>query len=291
METWAFLALGAAILTSFNPILYKRILRDTDPIIVVWGVTLLALPLLGVFAFVTTPQLPGLDWLFVFGVLVSAALNAIAHLASTRALKLADASLVTPLLVFSPVFTLLISALFLHEIPSARGMAGVGLVLIGAYGLNRNSGPGWLTPFKSLALTPVVGFVLLAGLLWAITPLFEKTAIQHTSPESPRFTAFIATMLLTIILTPLVVVRGKSAITKLSLHRRDLFLAALIAGVAPVLGYTAFSLGPVGYVTTLFRLSTLMTVIWSFLFLNESGIAQRLPASFTMVIGAILITT
>ena len=291
MPMWAFLALGAAVLTSFNPILYKRILKDTDPIIVVWGVTLLALPLLGLFTFALTPQLPGWDWLFVFGVLGSAGLNAIAHLASTRALKLADASLVTPLLVFSPVFTVLISALFLHEIPSARGLLGVGLVLVGAYWLNHNSGAGWLTPFKSLALTPGVALVLLAGLLWAITPLFEKTAIQHTYPESPRFVAFIATVLLTFILTPLVMIRGKSATTKLSQHRRDLFLAALIAGVAPVLGYTAFSLGPVGYVTTLFRLSTLMTVIWSFLFLNERGITQRLPGSLVMVIGAILITT
>jgi uncharacterized membrane protein len=291
MTTWAFFALGAAVLTSFNPILYKRILRDTNPTIVVWGVTLLALPLLGLFTFVLTPQLPGWDWLFVFGILGSAGLNAVAHLASTRALKLADASLVTPLLVFSPVFTLLISALFLGEIPSARGLLGVGLVLIGAYWLNHNSGAGWLTPFKSLAFTPGVRLVLLAGLLWAITPLFEKTAIQHTYPESPRFTAFIATMLLTFLLTPLVMPRGKSAITKLSQHSRDLFLAALIAGVAPVLGYTAFSLGPVGYVTTLFRLSTLMTVIWSFLFLNERGIAQRLPGSLVMVLGAILITT
>jgi drug/metabolite transporter (DMT)-like permease len=291
MRTWAFFALGAAILTSFNPIFYKRILKDTDPIIVVWGVTLLALPLLGLFTFVFTPQLLGLDWLFVVGVLGSAVLNAVAHLASTRALKLADASLVTPLLIFSPVFTLLISALFLGEIPSVRGMIGVGLVLVGAYWLNHNTGESWLTPFKSVAVSPGVGLVLLAGLLWAITPLFEKTAILHTYPENPRFTAFIATMLLTFILTPLVIVRGKSDIAKLSLHRRDVILAALIAGVAPVLGYTAFSLGPVGYVTTLFRLSTLMTVIWSFLFLNERGLAQRLPASFVMVIGAILITT
>ena len=291
MATWAFFALSAAVLTSFNPILYKRILRDTDPVIVVWGVTLLALPLLGVFAFATTPQLPSWDWLFVFGVLGSAGFNAVAHLASTRALKLADASLVTPMLVFSPVFTLLISALFLNEIPSARGLLGVGLVLIGAYWLNRNSGTGWLAPFRSLTFTPGVGLVLLAGLLWALTPLFEKTAIQHTTPESPRFAAFIATILLTFLLTPLVLARGKSAITKLSLHRRDLLLAALIAGIAPVLGYTAFSLGPIGYVTTLFRLSTLMTVIWSFLLLHERGIAQRLPASLVMVIGVVFITT
>ncbi len=285
------MALGAAVLTSFNPILYKRMLRDTDTIVVVWGVTLLALPLLGLFTFAFTPQLPGFDWLFAFGVLGSAGLNAVAHLASTRALKLADASLVTPLLIFSPVFTVLISTLFLGEIPSARGVLGVGFVLIGAYWLNHNGSGGWLTPFKALAHTPGVAFVLLAGLLWAVTPLFEKTAILHTNPQSPRFTAFVATTLLTFMLTPLVLLRGKPAIRQLSLHRRELILAGLIASIAPVLGYTALSLGFVGYVTTLFKFSTLMTVIWSFLFLKERGMAQRLPGSLVMVIGAVLITT
>ena len=237
------------------------------------------------------PRLPSFDWLFALGVVGSAGLNTVAHLASTRALKLADASLVTPLLIFSPVFTVLISAVFLGEIPSTRGLVGIGFVLIGAYWLNRSSGTGWLTPFKALALTPGVTLVLLAGLLWAITPLFEKTAILHTNPESPRFTAFVATTLLVFILTPLIIVRGKPAIVNLSTHRHELILAGLIAGAAPILGYTAFSLGFVGYVTTLFRLSTLMTVIWSSLFLRERGSAQRLPASLVMVIGAILITT
>lgn len=288
---WVFLALGAAVLTSFNPILYKRMLKDVDAIIVVWGVTLLALPLLGLFTFALTPNLPTIDWLFALSVLGSAGLNVVAHLASARALKLADASLVTPLLIFSPVFTILIAALFLGEIPSVRGLLGVGLVLSGAYWLNYKSGKGWLMPFKSLGLKPGVALVLLAGLLWAITPLFEKTAIQHTNPESPRFAAFVVTAFLNLMLTPAVMVRGKSAIGKLSLHRRELFIAGLIAGVAPVLAYTALSLGFVGYVTTLFKLSIVMTVIWSFLFLKETGLAQRLPGSVVMVIGAILIAT
>jgi drug/metabolite transporter (DMT)-like permease len=288
---WALLAFSAAVLTSFNPILYKRMLRDADAIVVVWGVTLLSLPLLGLFTFVLTAVLPTFDWLFVIGVLGSAGLNVVAHLASTKALKLADASLVTPLLIFSPVFTVLISAVFLGEIPSTRGLVGVGFVLVGAYWLNRDSGAGWLAPFKALALTPGVSLVLLAGLLWAITPLFEKTAILHTNPESPRFAAFVATTLLTLILTPFVIVRGRSTIAKLLANRRELILAGLIAGTAPVLGYTAFSLGLVGYVTTLFKLSTLMTVLWSSLFLQERGLAQRLPASLVMVIGAVLIAT
>jgi drug/metabolite transporter (DMT)-like permease len=287
---WALLALGAAGLTSFNPILYKRMLRDADAVVVVWAVTLLALPLLGLLTIALTPQFPGLDWFFALGVLGSAGLNAMAHLASTRALKLADASLVTPLLIFSPVFTLLIAIIFLGEIPSARGLLGVGLVLAGAYWLNRQAEAGWVAPFKSLAFKPGVALVLLAGLLWAITPLFEKIAIRHTSPESPRFVAFTATALLTMMLTPVVLIRGNLAIRKLALHRRELLLAGLIAGTAPVLGYTAYSLGYVGYVTTLFKLSTVMTVMWGFLFLKESGLPQRLPGSLVMVAGAILMS-
>jgi drug/metabolite transporter (DMT)-like permease len=288
---WALLALGAALLTSFNPILYKRMLKDADTITVVWGVTLLSLPLLGLFTLTLASPLPRVDGLFAFSVLGSAGLNAGAHLASTRALKLAEASLVTPLLILSPVFTVLISALFLGEIPSAQGLFGVGLVLVGAYWLNRPSGAGWLAPFRALAFTPGVALVLLAGLLWAITPLLEKTAIRHTYPENPRFTAFIVIALLSVLLTPVVLARGSSSIRKLAPHRRELLLASLIAGIAPVLGYTAFSLGLVGYVTTLFKLSTLLTVMWSFLFLQERGWAHRLPASLVMVIGAILIAT
>lgn len=286
---WIVFALGAALLTSFNPILYKRMLKEADIFVVVWGVTLLALPLLGIFAFALTPRIPEVDWLFVLSVLGSAGLNAAAHLASTRALKLADVSLVTPLLIFSPVFTVLLSALFLGEIPSARGVLGVGLVLIGAYWLNYRPGTNWFAPLQSLALTSGVTLVLLAGLLWAITPLFEKTAILHTTPESPRLAAFVVDALLVAMLTPAVLTRGRAAIEKLLLHRREFFLAGLIAGTAPVLGYTAFSLGFVGYVTTLFKLSTLMTMFWSFLFLKEHGLKQRLPASIVMVAGAILL--
>lgn len=44
---WAFFALDAALLASFNPILYKRMLKDADVVVVVWGATRLALSWLG----------------------------------------------------------------------------------------------------------------------------------------------------------------------------------------------------------------------------------------------------
>lgn len=163
------------------------------------------------------------------------------------------------------------------------------IVLVGAYWLNRGPGSDWLTPVHSVSAKPGVRLVLFAGLLWAITPIFEKLAIQHTLPESPRFAALAVNGLLVILLTPFILWRGRSPLEALTRHRREWLLAALIAGIAPTLGYTAFSLGLVGYVTTLFRLSTMFTVIWSAWLLRESGLRQRLPASVVMVVGAILI--
>jgi hypothetical protein len=61
------LALGTALLTSFNPILYKRILRDAEPLVIVWGVTLLALPLLVLFTLMLL-QLSQIDGVFIFAV-------------------------------------------------------------------------------------------------------------------------------------------------------------------------------------------------------------------------------
>ncbi len=135
-------------------------------------------------------------------------------------------------------------------------------------------------------------FIALAfglGVIGAVTPLLEKTAIRHTLPDSPRFVAFVATALIAILLTPAVAVSSRPGIGKLFLHRREWLLAALIAGSAPILGYTAFSLGFVGYITTLFKLSTIMTVLWGSLFLKERKLAQRRPGSLMMVAGAILI--
>jgi len=288
---WAVFALAAALLTSFNPILYKRMLGGAGSIVVVWSVIGLALPLLALLTFALNPTWPQVDALFALGVCSSAVLNVLAHLASARSLKLADASLVTPLLTFSPVFTVFISAIFLDELPTLRGLLGVALVLVGAYWLNRGTSGNWLAPFKALSTTPGVLLVLYAVLLWAITPIFEKLAIQHTSPTSPRFTALIVNGLLVVLLTPAVLWQGRTVLRSLWQRRREWLLAALIAGVAPTLGYTALSLGLVGYVTTLFRLSAVFTVLWSVWLLRESGLRQRLPASIIMVIGAIVITT
>jgi uncharacterized membrane protein len=48
-------------------------------------------------------------------------------------------------------------------------------------------------------------------------------------------------------------------------------------------------MGPVGYVTALFKLSAVLTVLWGWLFLKEHDAYQRLPGAVVMVIGGVLV--
>src|SRR5712691_2854903 len=139
----ALFALVATVLTSFLPILNKRILRDARPALVAWIVNAASLPILaagtllltqcsaalsGGIRFSCTPQIPHVDGIFVAALLASVALNWAATLLSTIALDRADASLVSPLLTFNPAFTLLIAWFTLAEVPGLHQTLGVALV-------------------------------------------------------------------------------------------------------------------------------------------------------------------
>ena len=76
---------------------------------------------------------------------------------------------------------------------------------------------------------------------------------------------------------------------RLLAHPRAVSLAVLIAGIAPLFGFTAIALGLVDYVTTLFKLSSLLTVLWAWLILGEEKRRERLLGASMMVIGGLLV--
>lgn len=288
---WAWLAFLTALLTSFNPILYKRILADADAAEAVWGVTLLSLPLLTAVSIFWAIPFPQVDVWFFAGILGSATLNVFAQLTSTQALKISDASLVAPLLTFNPVFTLIISAVTLREIPTWLGVAGVGLIMIGAYLLNLKNEMTWLAPLREVLTHRAIVLALIAAFLWGITPILEKIAIEHTAPQNPPLVALGTTVPLIFFLAPPLVRRMDHLWLAMRQQWRGFLVAGIISGIAPVLGFTAIALGLVGYVAAVFKLSTVFTVVWGALILHEGNFKQRLPASVLMVLGALVIAT
>src|SRR5439155_25461282 len=103
-----------------------------------------------------TPTVDRTVWL---GILASGILNLVATLISTQALKLGDASLVTPFLTFNPAFTLLIANFTLGEAPGEVGLVGVLLIVAGGYLFNvEEAGRSWWAPFKAMVTQRAILF-------------------------------------------------------------------------------------------------------------------------------------
>jgi len=309
----ALLALVATVLTSFLPILNKRLLLDTTPARVAWAINAASLPLLAGGTFLLTQcsivqvhdiplscttSLPHIDGIFVIALLASAALNWAATLLSTYALAKADASLVSPLLTFNPAFTLLIAWFAIGETPGVRQSIGVAVVLFGTYLLGvEEAHAGLLAPLRVLMRQPGTLVAIVASACWGTTTVLEKLSIEHMTPPSGPFVALLSTVLLVILLTPgaFVTLGGANAVTDkkgwsgLRTHPRALSLAVLLAGIAPLFGFTAIALGLVGYVTALFKLSSVLTILWARVFLGEGNLRQRLLGTVVMLIGGVLI--
>jgi drug/metabolite transporter (DMT)-like permease len=307
-------ALVATILTSFLPICTKYLLRDARPAMVAWIVNAASLPLLALGTFVVTQctlgvpfaQLVMLCWwhplhfdsVFVLALLLSAVLNWAATRLSTKALDQADASLVSPLLTFNPAFTLFLALFALGEIPGVRETLGVIIILIGSYLLEvEQAQTSIFAPFLVLIHTPGVVLAVLASALWGTTTVLEKLAIRHLSPPSGPLVALLGTGLLVVLLTPSLWLERRTnehstAINSwrgIQAHPRAFMSAIVLSGIAPLFGFTAIALGLVGYATALFKLSSVLTILWAQLFLGETNIRQRFIGALVMLVGGLLI--
>jgi bacterial/archaeal transporter family protein len=154
-----------------------------------------------------------------------------------------------------------------------------------------------LAPFRALFRRPGVLLAVIASALWGTTTVLEKLAIEHMTPPSGPVVALLGTFLLVLLLTPGALRSSGNEATRvqqngwkgLRAHPRALALAVLIAGIAPLFGFTAIALGLVGYVTTLFKLSAVLTILWAWVFLGEGQIKNRLLGASVMLVGGVLV--
>jgi uncharacterized membrane protein len=125
-------------------------------------------------------------------------------------------------------------------------------------------------------------FALGAALLASFNPIIF--------PENPTAAAFGALLALALMLFPIMQWRAHRPVTEIRARLHGFVALGVIGGIAPLLGYAAFSLGLVGYVSALFKMSSVFALLWAYLFLREKDVPRRLPGAAIMMIGAILIS-
>ena len=180
--------LAASLSSSGFDLFRKMLLRHLAPVPMV---VLLALASVPLFAILLALQggvaVTAGYWLPALG---SVLLNTVANLTFLQAVRISPLSVTVPLLSLTPVFTTLLGFLLLGERPSGAALAGIALVVAGAFWLNlpdrsapsgQPGQPG--QPFwRAAAAQP--GAWLMAGtaLLMSCTIPLDKLAVGHANP-------------------------------------------------------------------------------------------------------------
>jgi len=214
---------------------------------------------------------------------------------------------VTPLLTFNPAFTVLVAWIVLGETPGLREGLGIVVILLGVYLLEVRDAPtGLLAPLVILGNRSGAVMAILASGLWGTTTVLEKLAIEHVTPPNGPLVALISTALTVLLLTPNAIfalsrssrtaspgetLGQKKGIGGLRAQLRTFLVAVTIAGIAPLFGFTAIALGFVGYVSALFKLSAVFTIVWAWLLLGEGHLRERMLGASVMVLGGALVAT
>lgn len=222
---------------------------------------------------------------------VSAILDTIAFICSFLAISKSQLSIISPISSFTPVFTTLIAAVTLNEIPtSANKIIGILLVVFGAYLLNAaDIKQGVMMPFKRLFSNTGVKLSLLSYFIWSITPIFQKKAIFETQPQIPLFASFFGALLVFVFLTPFAFKKALKYKKEIKLNIKWFIILGIGGAFSQAAAFAAFSLVFLGYSTSVFRLSTLFIIIIGGVFLKEERIKERLLGGGVMVLGTILI--
>lgn len=286
-----FLVLLGAFFWGVTNVLRKHFLENAavDLVVVATMLGAAAFALPAQFILLGTPEFkPGL-WAPLAGDII---LNIGIQYLGIVALKLESAALVAALQGLTPLFLVLTSWLMLKEFPTAFGLIGILITVLGLYFLNLQELKGGKGKFQA-AYAPWVSLFRSKGALIALsTAILGSIALNFNKVVVLNSSAVIRTSL--VFLPVALVVYGVSLTTgkwqKIDKSKFwPLFGIGLLVGLAGVLMDSGFLYGIVPYVGTLKRFQIIVTAVLAGIFLKEKYAGSRVIAAIIIVIGIVLL--
>jgi len=227
---------------------------------------------------------------FYYSIIVASVIDVIAAWCFLNAIASTQLAKTFPLVAFTPTFLLGTSFFILGELPSILGLAGILLIVCGAYLLRAESiKVGVLEPIKPLLKEKGQRHMLMAAFLFSFLAVFFKKAILNSSP----FFAFGVTQLLSTLFLTTLFLKKKTLgalFKKTADNFKLLFIASIVGFLAGLTLFTAFQLGLAAYVVSVKRTSILFTIILGYIFFREDHIIRNLLIGSIIVSGIFLIS-
>jgi len=286
---WIFLSSLSAFFTATTAALSKLALKDNDEYLVGWLRCVISVPfLLSLLFFVKVPRL---DAVFFYLLLILLPLETIAYLLYLKALKLSPLSLTIPFMALTPVFMIFTTRLILGEQILPMGVVGILFVFAGAYVLNiKTHKNGLLGPIYSILREKGSVYMIIVAFIYSITAILAKLAIDHSSP---MFMAAVYFPIVTIILTPVMIIRyrrGGIDLNRIKSQKKLFISLGAIFSVTVLVHFIALNMTSAAYMIAIKRLSMVFGIVYGWLLFKEQHIVSRLLGAGVMILGVVLIS-
>ena len=263
---WLFFALGSAFFAGITAVLAKIGIEHVNSTLATALRTVVVLAFSWLMVFVVgsqggIAQISGPTLLFL---VLSGLSTGASWLCYFKALQLGDVNKVAPIDKSSTVLTILLAFIFLGEpvsIPQALGVVGIGvgtLLMIAKKEVEdgKPHSKAWLV------------YAFLSAVFASLTSIFGKIGVENV--ESNLGTA-IRTIVVLVMAWVMVFVTGEQKGIR-SIGKKSwvfLFLSGITTGLSWLCYYRALQDGPASVVVPIDKLSILVTILFSRLFLGE----------------------
>lgn len=284
---WVLFAFGSALFAGMTAILAKMGLQkvDSDLATALRTVVVLLFSWLMVFLVGSESTLTLVSGRSLVFLILSGGATGASWLCYFKALQLGSVNRVTPIDKSSTILTIVLAFLFLNEVPGTWKLIGLALLAVGTILMvqrtggqeaeQANTGKSWIF------------YAVLSAVFAALTSILAKVGIQGI--ESNLGTA-IRTIVVLIMAWEIVLLRKKQEHLHTIDRRSWLFIvfSGLATGFSWLCYYRALQEGPASVVVPIDKLSILVTIAFSRVFLQER-LPKKALAGLVLVVGGTLL--
>ena len=286
---WFYLALLSALSLAFADVFSKKYFAENTGLelllvrFFVPGVLLLPVTLTG-----TYPDISSEFWLWI-AILIPLELTAM--LLYSLAIRDCPLYLTLPYLAFTPVFNVFTAKIILGESVTPQNLAGILLVVCGAYMLNMakpENGQRYniFSPLKAVVTERGSRLMLSAAIVYSVTGVMGKGAMAYVDPKT--FGSFyfsiigFCTLVLILLLNPksLKVIKVKPGYA---------LAVGICMAIMVICHFLSISQIEVAYMVAVKRTSLLFGIILGAIFFSERHLTQHFAAGALMVAGVTII--
>lgn len=281
--------IGRLLFSSFANVFQKKLTHfDLHPFFIVMAsylvLSIICLPLLWM---INPFQLDTTFWINIF---FAALLDMAATLFLVMSLSKTDLSVFGPLNAYKVVISMLLAMIFIGEIPSLQGMAGVAVIVIGSYFLFPPGSGISTNRLLHLFLEKGVQYRFLSIFLFSVGTLPLKNAVVAGGAlETTVFWCLIGFPLAVVVHSFFLKDNFSKDYQQSKNHVHRFLYLGILMFLMQYMTMLVFSQMLIAYSLALFQLGMVLQVFLGYKIFNEKNILRRLVASLVMVAGSILV--